>query len=113
MTYKVTKQFGTNRELDSGQFKTLPEAKKYVQQQVQADAAMKVKSIYRIYEWDDLIEESHSDKIVVSAPSGNSDDSHGGKGSGAKPSPLSTVPRPPGSPQTWQEYKNDDEEGNK
>ncbi len=107
MTYKVTKQFGNNREIDSGQFKTLSEAKKYLTEQSQADAIMKVKSIYRLYEWDDLIEECHSDRVVVATSSGDSE-SHG-KGSGVKPTPLSTVPRPPGTPQTWPQRDEDED----
>lgn len=108
MAYKVTKQYGQNREANIGSFKDIKSAKAFIQEKAQEDNAMSVKAIYRLYEWDDLIEESEASSYAISsAQTGDSSQSQG-RGAGSRPTPLSTVPRPAGMPQSWSGNEEDD-----
>lgn len=110
MQYKITKQFGTGREVADKTFTTLFEATEHVQQCAEADAAMKVKTVYRVYEFDEVIHEVNSATVVLSSPSSESSGSGSGKGSGISfnPSPLMTSAKPKGAIQHWK--KNDEDE---
>tara|TARA_R110000868_G_scaffold74514_4_gene215435 strand:- start:145 stop:504 length:360 start_codon:yes stop_codon:yes gene_type:complete len=103
--YKVTKQFGGGREQPCHQFKTLPEAQKHAADSVENNVAMKIKAVFRIYEFDDLIETVDTDSYVPPTSSVNisNDSSQGGKQSGAtfKPTPFEMSPRPKGTAPKW------------
>jgi hypothetical protein len=99
MIYKITKQYGKGKEISDRQFSTLKEAKDYMQQNAESDAAMKTQVIYRVYEFDEVVYEVDSSKIDISSQF-SSGDSSGGKSSSAtfRPTPLATAPRPAGMP---------------
>lgn len=105
MIYKVTKQFSGGREQPCQQFKTLKEAKDHATTAAAENALMKINVIYRVYEFDDLIDTVDSSKVVpTETTSGSSDDeAGGGKQSGAtfQPTPFAKAPQPKGSPPKW------------
>jgi hypothetical protein len=109
MAYKVTRQYSRGPEATLQTFKTLEEAKAFAQEKLSADAAMNVKSLYRIYDViDELLEELDSTNFNLTSASESPSDTSGGAGKGAnfRPSPLSTTARPRGAPQHWS--KDDD-----
>lgn len=103
--YKVTKQFGGGREQPCHQFKTLPEAQKHATDSVENNVAMKIKAVFRIYEFDDLIQTVDTESYVSALGAANtaSESSQGGMQSGAtfKPTPFEMSPRPKGTPPKW------------
>jgi hypothetical protein len=106
MSYQVTKQFGSSREQPCQRFKSLAEAKAFALECAQTDASMRIQTIYRIYDLDELLPNETIDSNTVTLASTSSDASGGSKGqqSGAtfKPTPLEMSPRPPGTPpKTW------------
>lgn len=106
MIYKVTKQFvaGGTKEQPCGQFKTQPQAQAYVAEHAEKDAGMKIQAIYRIYEFDDLLETIDSRTIQSASKPAESAGGSQGMQSGAsfRPSPLQTSPRPKGTmPNSW------------
>jgi hypothetical protein len=109
MIYKVTKQYGAGREMPCDQFKDLASAQAFVQEKIREDISLKIKAIYRIYEWDDLLQAFDSETTEISP---QSDGSQGqGKGASFRPTPLNSSPRPPGMPHHW--LKDDDKSGKK
>ena len=113
MQYKITKQFGTGRETPDRNFTNLNEAKAYSQQSAESDASMKINTIYRVYEFDDVVHEVNSAKIELSNPSAEpSNGSSSGKGSGStfNPTPFAVSAKPKGAVQHW---KKDEEDNNK
>lgn len=111
MHYKVTSQYAGARELPGDQFDDLNKAKEFIQKKMIENAALKLKVIYRLYEWDDLIQEFDPSKMDVStAGSRESDGGSQGKGKGAtfSPSPLQSSPRPPGVPPS--SFKDDEKD---
>ena len=111
MQYNVTKQFGSNREVPDKHFTKIDEAKAYVQQSAEHDASMRINTIYRIYEFDDVVYEVNSAKLDPHKPADSSSSSTG-KGSGAtfSPTPFAMSAKPKGAVQHW---KNDPEEDKK
>lgn len=106
MIFKITKQFcaGGSREQPFSQSKTLEAARAAVAENVESDAAMKIQAIYRIYEFDDLMETIDSRDIQSTNKSAESASGSQGMQSGAsfRPSPLQTSPRPKGTmPNSW------------
>lgn len=113
--YKVTKKFGRGGpETMLGTYKTLNEAKKFIQEKLAEDAIFKVQTTYLLFEGMDLIEEFDQRKLetVSNAKDEGSQSSSAGKGSSQQfnPSPFSMTPRPKGMPQSWvkEEDKKDD-----
>lgn len=108
---KMTKQFvaGGREQPVSKSFKSMDEAKAFALDNIQSDAAMRIQTIYRIYDFDDLMATIDASTITQSADaSGRSQ----GQKSGAtfKPSPLQMAPRPPGLPaNNWVEPKKDED----
>jgi hypothetical protein len=115
MHYKVTAQYAGARELPGGdQFRHLDAAKAFIVNKLKENAALKIKVIYRLYEWDELLEEFDPAKIDLSALEEDSEGegSQGqGKGASFRPSPLNTSPRPAGMPHS--SFKDDDKKGDK
>jgi hypothetical protein len=117
--YSIKKRFilGSGEQLCKGNIRSLDEAKADATRLAEADSRMGVKTIYRVYEFDeDIVAEFDSTKIQAAGTSSDSTGagSGGGQKSGAsfKPSPLQTAPRPPGTPaNNW--GKPDDEEEKK
>ncbi len=100
MIYKVTKQYGQGLEGPADAFKTLEEAKAFVQSAAAQDAAMKIKVVYKVYEFDDLLHEVDSSHLVLSVSNQQSEDDSGqGQQSGAhsRPNPLGTTLQPKGA----------------
>lgn len=111
MIYKVTKQFGGGKEQPTQQFKSLEDAKTFATEGAEADAAMKIQAVYRVYEFDDLLETIDSSKITASSKSGDTSSSARGQSSGARfsPTPLEMSPRPKGTaPKVWSDDSKDD-----
>lgn len=117
MLYKVTKKFARGSESPVGNFKTLDEANKVIQEKLTEDAIHKVSASYCLYEGFDLIEEFDQSKLIQtgqSADQSSSSDLAGGKGSSQsfRPSPFSMTPAPKGMPRSWvQEDKEDKKDG--
>lgn len=107
MRYKVTKQYARGAESQFAQFTEINEAKFFVEAKLQADAALNVKVIYRIFEVTELVAE-----YDPSQPGTTSSQTSGtqGKSSEAsfRPSPLNTTARPAGMTQNWKFDKDDD-----
>lgn len=112
MHYKTTKQFGTGREAPDRTFGNLNEAKSYAQESAESDASMKLKTVYRVYEFDEVVYEANSATIDL-ASKANSDaaGSASGKGSGSSfsPTPFATTAKPKGAIQHWKSGDNEDE----
>ncbi|EKD70392.1 MAG: hypothetical protein ACD_46C00544G0004 [uncultured bacterium] len=111
--YKVTKQYGRGSEIFAQSFSKLADATSFMQLAVEADAAMKVNVIYRLYEFDEVIKEIDSSKMELAARENSQ--SGQGKTSGAtfKPTPFEMSPRPRSTPPKWlhdEEDKNKDED---
>lgn len=110
MHFKVTAQYVGARELPAEQFNDLNQAKAFIEAKIRDNNLHKVKVIYRLYEWDDLLQEFDPSKMDTSdSPDSSSGaSSGGGKGASFRPTPLNTAPRPPGSPPNWlKEDEND------
>lgn len=103
MIYRVTKQFSGGSEQPCQQFKTLDEARVYAADCASKNAALKIKVIYRVYEFDDVLVTLDSSKISTEAEGSSDAGAVGGKQSGAnfRPTPLQTTMRPAGMPQNW------------
>jgi hypothetical protein len=105
MIYRVTKQYSGSTEQDCQRFKSFVEAKTFVNESAATDAEMKIKVVYRIYEFDDIMLSVDSASIVPAAPSSSnaSESTAGGISSGAsfKPTPFEMSPRPKGTPPKW------------
>lgn len=103
MIYKVTKQFATGAEQPCRTFKELEEAKVYANDNASANAALKIKVIYRVFEFDDIQYEIDSSKIELPQIASENNTTQGGKQTGStfKPTPFEMAPRPKGTPQKW------------
>lgn len=114
MHYKVTSQYAGAREIPGEQFDDLNKAKAFIENKMRENAALKLKVIYRLYEWDDLIQEFDPSKMAApTAGSGESGSGSQGQGKGAsfRPSPLQSSPRPPGVPPS--SFKDDEDDKGK
>ncbi len=110
MSFKITKQYGQGPATTLSQrFTNVEQATSFVNEQLEADILMGIQNTkYKIYDFDDLVSE-HDKTNVVKAIIKQEDQSSQGQGKAAsfRPTPLSTTPRPPGTPQNW---RNDDED---
>ena len=117
MRYRVTKQFGRGSESPCAQFDDLNDAKLFVEIKLSSDASLNVKTIYKIYQGYDMLEEFNPSESGGAASSSttttSSSQGSGGKSSGAtqRPTPFNTAPRPTGMPHKW--LKDDDEDEKK
>jgi hypothetical protein len=116
MHFKVTAQYAGARELPGEQFNDITAAKTFIEEKMRENAVLKVKVIYRLYEWDDLLQEFDPSKME--APESSSSDSSGSQGPGGagarfRPTPLNVTPRPPGIPPNWIQDEEDDKKGKK
>lgn len=111
MLYHVTKQYGHGAEIKCNSFKTLHEAKQFVDENIKAEAAMKIEVVYRIKEFDDVIEAFDSTKLSLHDEPTNESPSDSGKSSEAvfRPSPLQSALKPAGMQQNWVNPKDDEE----
>lgn len=113
---KITLQYaaGGREQPVNRPFKSITEAREFVLESLQNNAG--VQSIYRIYDFDDLLE-THDSSSVKNLPN-SSDDSGAGQGqkSGAvfRPSPLQMAPKPKGIPSNhWAEPDEDEDKDKK
>lgn len=112
MHYKVTSQYVGAREIDAEQFSDLNKAKAFIENKLRENANLKLKVIYRLYEWDDLIQEFDPSKMEeMTGSSGESGSQGKGQGARFSPTPLQTSPRPPGMPPS--SFKDDDDDKKK
>jgi len=111
--YKVTAQYSGSRELPAEQFKDINVAKQYIETKIQENHALKIPVIYRLYEWDDLLQEFDMSKMNLSdASSSDANENRGqGQGSTFSPTPLPTSPRPAGMPHS--SFKRSDQDKDK
>lgn len=112
MRYKVVKQYGRGPESIFAQFEDVSDARTFVETKLEADAAMKIKVIYRIKEFTEVLEEFDPDKSGTIS-SGSHSTQGQGTSAGSRPSPFSTAPRPAGMPSKWATSQNDDEKDKK
>lgn len=101
------------RELPAEQFDDIKLAKAFIEKKIADNNLLKVKVIYRLYEWDDLLQEFDPSKMQ---PIESDDTSSSGQGKGAsfRPTPLNTAPRPAGLPHNWlKDDENNDEKEKK
>lgn len=111
-TYSVGKQYGRGPETKMPErFQSLEEAKQFVDDKAADDAAMNIKTIYRIYEDGELHSEYDSSKVDLSKRRG--EESQGSQGKGSKstftPTPFNMAPRPAGTPPKWLKDEDEDE----
>ncbi len=111
MLFKVTKQYGRGTETIAESFSALAKAREFMQHEAKKDVQMKIQTIYRIYEFDEVVDELDTSKMEAeSAPKQPEQQGGGaGKGAGFRPTPLGTAPKPKGSTH----YQKDDEEDKK
>jgi hypothetical protein len=102
MIFRVTKQFSSGSEQPSNQFKEVEAAKLHAYEGASANAALKIKVIYRVYEFDDVIMTVDS-TIVANELAASGAASSGGKSSGSSftPSPFATTLQPKGTMPKW------------
>lgn len=113
MLFKVTKQYGRGAEIIAGSFSALSKAHEFMQHEAKKDAHMKIQALYRIYEFDEVIDELDSMKLDATPHHKQQEQQGGagaGKSSGFRPTPLSVAPKPKGS---VHHSKEDDEEKDK
>ena len=117
MRYKVMVSHGRGSEQLCAQFKEISDARLFVDHKITADAALKINTIYCLYDTDELLSEHHT---ATAKPADNQPASSGaggaqGQGSSAtfKPTPFNMAPRPTGVPQKWNKYKDDDDDEKK
>lgn len=116
MTYKVTKQYGRGNEMPDGDFKDLNEAKLHIKNKLVEDAAMRMKVIYRITEFGDVIEEFDPDKLpppVTTTSGGDTSQQGQSTKSTFSPTPFQTSPRPPGMPPSSMKDVDEDDKDKK
>ena len=117
MQFQVKKQYGRGNELDCAEFENLNDAKAFIKEKMAEDLALNMKVIYRIYEFFDCIEEFDPEKmkrenIAKTGPAENNTQGDQGKGSGFKPTPFNTAPRPSGVPHKWNVDEDEDKDKN-
>ncbi len=107
MRFKVMQRFGRGPETQCGEFKTLEEAKTLLNKKIQNDVAMKLNVIYRLYDFDEMIEEKDTSKIDASQlprePEAEGSSQGKGSTSGFRPTPLSTSLKAKGLPNSWKD----------
>lgn len=116
---KLTKQFvagGGKEQPVSKSFKNMDEAKSFAHECLQSDAAMRIQTVYRIYDFDDLVATIDASTVVTQSSASDASGSSQGQSSGARfsPSPLQNAPRPPGMPaNNWVVPKDDEDKDKK
>lgn len=102
--YKVTKKFVKGPETQIGVFKTIPEARKFIQEKLAEDALQRIQAVYSLYEAFDLIETFDQSKLVTTENQKEESNAGGaGHGSGQRfsPTPFNMTPAPKGTPRSW------------
>jgi len=119
MLYKVTKKYQRGSETQVGTFKTINEAKQFIQEKLADDVLHKIDSIYNLYEGMDLLEEFDQRKLVqTTQDDGNSSapgSAGGGQGQGQTftPTPFNMTPQPKGMPRSWVKNEDDKKDSDK
>ncbi len=100
MLYKVTKQYARGSDAPVAEFNELNDAKLFIEAKLQADARLKVKITYRLFEGIELLQEFTESSQPAS--SGGAGQGQGAQQSSSfQPTPFKTAPRPGGMPQSW------------
>lgn len=98
MIYKIKKDYGRGEIDDNNQFKTLVDARQYVKEQMESDLQMRIKVVYNIYEFFELVETIDPSTLEMAPTQENSQNATGtGQNSSSTPSPLNTNLRPASS----------------
>lgn len=93
MQYKVTKQYTRGPETTLQTFKQYDEAARFIQTKLAEDIRFNVQSVYRIYEFDDLLKEfTQADAKVTSFSSTSSQGAQAGQTQRFSPSPFNLTP---------------------
>jgi hypothetical protein len=108
--YRVTRKFGRGPESQIGLFKTIPEAKKLIEEKLAEDAKLNLKAIYGLYEGMDLMEEFDQSHVVEKSAGSESSASQKSSGQRFTPSPFNTAPAPKGIPRS--SWSSDDSDKN-
>ncbi|MDR3478029.1 MAG: hypothetical protein P4M14_08385 [Gammaproteobacteria bacterium] len=104
LIYRVAKKYSKGPEQVVARFNDIKEAKIYINQQLQADIALKVVTSYLLYDMGDLIETLDQSSVSGVDDSGGQ---QAGSGQRFSPSPLQTNPRPGGMPPS--SFKDEDD----
>lgn len=107
--YKVMKKFSRGPEMLMSSFKTIIEAKKFIQEKLAEDASLRVTASYLLYEGFDLMGEFDQSKLETSSQGGSGSAGQQGSGQRFSPTPFNMKPQPNGMPHSWIK----DEEGEK
>lgn len=112
MLFKVTKQYGRGTETIAESFSVLAKAREYMQREANKDALMKTYPVYRLYEFDEVIDEIDTAKLDTTPhhqqqQAQQASGSGAGQSSGFRPTPLGMAAKPKGS---IQQSKLDDED---
>lgn len=100
MTYKVSVQYGQGREnYFTENFNNANLARDFIKEKMAENTLLR-NTIYRLYEFDDLIETFDAEKMETT-PKDNHEAQGRGQGSGFQPTPFNTSPKPAGMPHNW------------
>lgn len=113
--YTITKQYARGPESPLPEkFTDLHQAKTFIQKKLAEDASLNVKVLYRLFEDDFLHSEYDQSKLEVSSTQSSEDSQGKGNAVSFRPTPLSTTPRPPGTPaNNWVVDKSDEKKDKK
>ena len=110
MQYKIYKQFPRDDERLCAQFNDLADAKFFLEKKVEADAALKIKVIYRLYKGHDVIQEISSEESTGSTGGGSGGQGRAASSTSGAPTPFATAPKPAGVPNRWGSIDKDEDE---
>lgn len=108
LVFRVAAQYGRGPEQSLQEFKKEDEAKKFIQDKLQQDAALKVNVTYLLYDMGELVDSFDQSRLEVSADSGGQQQSNTNS---FRPTPLHMTPRPKSVPPS--SFKNEDDEDKK
>lgn len=111
MAYRVTIQYGQGRENDLERFNKEGDAREFIKNKL-AEPSLIKNVIYRLYEFDEIIEAFDAEQIAAAEPTESSSAGRG-QGSGFQPNPFANAPRPPGVPHNWNKDKEPDDKEKK
>jgi hypothetical protein len=113
LPYKVTKKYLKGPEQEAAKFDTEANAEEFIKTKLLEDRAMRVETIYSLYDMGELIK-TFNQSFLTDADTAGGDQNSGGGGrtTSQSPNPLRTAPKPTGMPDSaFKKY--DDEEGEK
>ena len=108
--YRVTKRFARGAEAQIAEFRQEEEAKIFIHEKLQEDANFKINAVYCLYEGSDLHQEFTQSDLAAKPSSSETTSGESSRGQRFSPTPMNTVPRPPGIPRSGFKDEEDDKE---